>query len=68
MWYETIPEILSWLELKSENTWTFLDTETTGLPSDKHEVQLIQVSAISTKYNSHSKYNNYWMERYSNHI
>lgn len=54
MWYKTIPEILSWIELKSENTWAWLDTETTGLPSDDHEVQLTQVSAIATKYNFHS--------------
>ena len=50
MWYKTIPEILSWLESKSDLTWIWIDTETTGLNGPKIE-QLTQVSAIATDYN-----------------
>ena len=50
MWYKTIPEILDWLDSKSEMTWLWLDTETTGLKGPKNE-QLTQVSAIATDYN-----------------
>ncbi len=50
MWYKTIPEILDWLESKSNLTWIFMDTETTGLTGPKNE-QLTQVSAIATIYN-----------------
>jgi hypothetical protein len=37
MWYKSIPEILNWLESKSNIPWLLIDTETTGLKehSDK---------------------------------
>jgi len=50
MWYKTIPEILNWLESKSEMNWLFLDTETTGLLGPKKE-QVTQVSGIVVQYN-----------------
>lgn len=50
MWYKTIPQILSWLKSKSNMTWVWIDTETTGLGGPKKQ-QLTQISAISTKYN-----------------
>lgn len=50
MWYKTIPEILNWLESKSNLTWIFLDTETSGLLGAKKD-QITQVSAIATEYN-----------------
>ena len=50
MWYKTIPEILNWLESKSEMNWIFLDTETTGLKGPKKE-QVTQVSGIVVQYN-----------------
>ena len=50
MWYKTIPEILNWLESKSEMNWLFLDTETTGLKGPKKE-QVTQVSGIVVQYN-----------------
>lgn len=49
MWYKTIPQILEWLEKKSELPWVWLDTETTGLNGPRKE-QLTQVSAIITEY------------------
>ena len=49
MWYKTIPEILSWLDSKSDMPWVYLDTETTGLNGPKNE-QLTQVSALVTEY------------------
>jgi hypothetical protein len=49
MWYKTIPEILDWLEIKSEKPFIFTDTETTGLGGPKKQ-QLTQVSAIATQY------------------
>ena len=49
MWYKTIPEILDWLEIKSEKPFVFCDTETTGLGGAKKQ-QLTQVSAIATQY------------------
>ncbi len=54
MWYKTIPEILSWIKSKSDKYFVWIDTETTGLPSDPNEIQLTQVSAIVTKYNFES--------------
>jgi DNA polymerase III epsilon subunit-like protein len=53
-WGKSIPEILNWFKDKSDKYWIFLDTETTGLPSDPHEVQLTQVSCIVAKYNFES--------------
>lgn len=53
MWYKTIPEILEWLNSKSEMSWLWLDTETTGLGGPKNQ-QLTQVSAIATKYDFNS--------------
>ena len=50
MWYKTIPEILNWLESKSEMNWLFLDTETTGLKGPKKD-QVTQVSGIVVQYN-----------------
>jgi len=50
MWYKTIPEILSWLESKSDMPWIWLDTETTGLGGHKIQ-QLTQIAAITTDYN-----------------
>lgn len=50
MWYKTIPQIISWLESKSDMTWIWLDTETTGLGGPRKQ-QLTQVSAIATKWN-----------------
>lgn len=53
MWYKTIPQILKYLQDKSELNWIWIDTETTGLLGPKHE-QLTQVSALSTTYNFNS--------------
>jgi DNA polymerase III epsilon subunit-like protein len=49
MWYKTIPQILDWLEIKSEKPFVFCDTETTGLGGPKKQ-QITQVSAIATHY------------------
>lgn len=49
MWYKTIPEILNWVESKSDMPWLLIDTETTGLGGPKVQ-QLTQVSAIATEY------------------
>lgn len=50
MWYKTIPQILEWLESKSNVPWLWIDTETTGLGGPKQQ-QLTQVSSLSTDYN-----------------
>ena len=50
MWYKTIPEILNWLESKSEINWLFVDVETTGLLGPKKD-QVTQVSGIVVQYN-----------------
>ena len=50
MWYKTIPQILEWLDSKSNLKWVFLVCETTGLEGPKKE-QLTQVSALATEYN-----------------
>lgn len=49
MWYKTIPQILDWLETKSQKPFVFCDTETTGLGGPKKQ-QITQVSAIATHY------------------
>lgn len=49
MWYKTIPQILNWIESKSDIPWLLIDTETTGLGGPKVQ-QLTQVSAIATEY------------------
>lgn len=49
MWYKTIPQILDWIDSKSNMLWVFIDTETTGLGGPKQQ-QLTQVSAIATEY------------------
>ncbi len=54
MLYKTIPQILDWIKSKSDKYFAWIDTETTGLPSDTHEVQLTQISAIITKYDFNS--------------
>jgi hypothetical protein len=46
MWYKSIPEILNWLESKSNIPWILLDSETTGLKGPKNE-QLTQISAVA---------------------
>ncbi len=48
MWYKTIPEILSWLDSKTDMPWVWLDTETTGLNGPRNE-QLTQVSCLVTE-------------------
>jgi 2'-5' RNA ligase/DNA polymerase III epsilon subunit-like protein len=48
MWYKSIPEILSWLDSKTDMPWVWLDTETTGLGGPKKE-QLTQVSCLVTE-------------------
>ena len=53
MFYKTIPEILEWIELKSNKGWIFADVETTGLGGAKKQ-QLTQVSAIATEYDFNS--------------
>lgn len=53
MWYKTIPQILEWLESKSNLPWVWLDTETTGLGGPKVQ-QLTQVSSIATQYDFNS--------------
>lgn len=50
-WGKNNQEFLSWLKSKSDKVFIFIDTETTGLPTDDYEVQLTQVSCISTNYN-----------------
>jgi hypothetical protein len=53
-WGKSIPEILTWIDLKSKKYWILLDTETTGLPSDPHEIQLTQISCLVVKYDFNS--------------
>lgn len=53
MWYKTIPQILEWLESKSNMPWLWIDTETTGLGGPKKQ-QLTQVSCLATDYNFNS--------------
>jgi DNA polymerase III alpha subunit (gram-positive type) len=53
-WGKTIEEFLEWIEDKSKKNWVFLDTETTGLPSDPYEIQLTQISCTVAKYNYES--------------
>ena len=50
-WGKSIPELLNFIQLKSSKYWVWIDTESTGLPSDPYDVQLTQVSCIVTKYN-----------------
>ena len=50
-WGKSNSEFLSWVESISDSKFAWIDTETTGLPSDNYEVQLTQISAIITKYN-----------------
>ena len=50
MWYKNIPEILNWIESKSNLKWLFIDTETTGLGGPKKQ-QLTQISCLATDYN-----------------
>ena len=49
MWYKTIPQILEWIDSKSNMPWVWIDTETTGLGGPSKQ-QLTQVSAIATEY------------------
>ena len=51
---KSITEFLQWIKSKSSNYWAWVDTETTGLPTETYEVQLTQVSCIMTKYNFES--------------
>jgi hypothetical protein len=37
MFWKTIPEILSWLDLKSQMNFIWIDVETTGLIGTKQE-------------------------------
>lgn len=53
MWYKTIPQILDWLETKSQKPFVWCDTETTGLGGPKKQ-QITQVSAIATQYDFNS--------------
>jgi DNA polymerase III epsilon subunit-like protein len=53
MFWKTIPEILSWLDLKSQMNFIWIDVETTGLGGPNKQ-QLTQVSAIATDYNYQS--------------
>jgi DNA polymerase III epsilon subunit-like protein len=50
-WGKSITQFLDWVKSKSDKYWVVLDTETTGLPTDPHEVQLTQLSCIVVKYN-----------------
>ena len=49
-WGKSIPEFLSWLDSKSSKIFVILDSETTGLPSDPHEIQLTQLSCLVVSY------------------
>lgn len=49
-WGKTNSEFLSWLDSKSNKYWAWIDTETTGLPSDPYDIQLTQVACIITKW------------------
>lgn len=53
-WGKSNNDILNWISDKSSNYWIFIDTETTGLPSDSYEVQLTQISCIVTEFNFES--------------
>ncbi len=48
---KNIKSMLDYIKSKSNKYWVFLDTETTGLPSNKYDVQLTQISGIVVKYN-----------------
>ena len=50
LWGKSIQEFLNWLESKCDQDWAWIDTETTGLSSDKYDVQLTQIASIVTKY------------------
>lgn len=59
LWYKTIEQFLNYLESLKDNTFVFIDTETTGLKGPKNE-QLTQISAISinpNNYNNIDKFN-----------
>lgn len=49
-WGKTNREFLEWMKSKSDRHFVFIDTETTGLPSDPYEIQLTQVSCLVTEY------------------
>lgn len=53
-WYKTISDFLDWFKSISNNTFIFIDSETTGLPSDNYDVQLTQISCIVYKYDFNS--------------
>lgn len=53
-WGKSNSEFLDWLRSKSDKIFVFIDTETTGLPTDPYEIQLTQVSCIVTKYDYNS--------------
>jgi hypothetical protein len=48
---KSIKTMLDYLKNKSNKYWVFLDSETTGLPSNEYDVQLTQLSGIVVKYN-----------------
>lgn len=48
---KSIKTMLDYLKSKSYKYWVFLDSETTGLPSNSYDVQLTQLSGIVVKYN-----------------
>jgi len=50
LYVNKIEYILNYIQLNSENFFTFIDIETTGLKGPKHE-QITQMSAIVIKYN-----------------
>jgi DNA polymerase III epsilon subunit-like protein len=50
-WGKSIGDLLEWIEVSSKSNWIFLDIETTGLKSDPYEIQITQISCISTKFN-----------------
>lgn len=49
-WGKSNAEVVSWIESKSDKYWIWIDTETTGLPSEGYEIQLTQISCIITKW------------------
>jgi len=50
IWYKSIKEIIEFIDSFKNNTWIFLDTETTGIGGPKKH-QLTQIAAIA--YNIH---------------
>lgn len=53
-WGKTPAEFINWFDSISNKQFITLDTETTGLPSDPYEIQLVQVGCTVSEYDQAS--------------